>query len=79
MYFYFGVLKPGVWCVIRFKLTPTLAPNVYNDCSIRGGGAFRLLSNILDTKGEVWERVSLVGTFLDFSGEKPRCLVGYAV
>ena len=42
-----------------FKLTLTLAPNVYNGCSIRGG-AFLLLSNVLDMKGEG------VGTFLDF-------------
>ena len=51
-----------------------LAPNVYNDCSIRG--AFLLLSNILDTKGEgVWEGVSppppTTGTFLDFGVLKP--------
>ena len=30
-----GVLKPGFGWVIQFKLTSTLAPNVYNDCSIR--------------------------------------------
>ena len=35
-----GVLKPGFWWVIMFKLTSTLAPNVYNDCSIRGGHRF---------------------------------------
>ena len=36
--FGFGVLKPGFWWVIKFKLTSILAPNVYYDCSIRGGG-----------------------------------------
>ena len=46
-----GVLKPGFWWVIRFKLTSTLSPNVHNDCSIRGG-PFLLLNNVLDTKGE---------------------------
>ena len=30
------IYKPGFGWVIRFKLTSTLAPNVYNDCSIRG-------------------------------------------
>ena len=62
---------------MRFKLTPTLAPNVYNDCSMRkGGGRFRLLSNVLDTKGE---GVSPCGDFFGFSGTKTRCLVGYKV
>ena len=38
-FFYFGVLKPGYWCFIKFKLASILAPNVYiYDCSIRGGG-----------------------------------------
>ena len=32
----FGVLKPGFWWVIRLKITSTLAPNVHNDCSIKG-------------------------------------------
>ena len=47
------LLKPGFCCVIRFKLSSILAPNVYiYDCSIRGGGGqFLLLSNVLDTKG----------------------------
>ena len=31
----------------------SVAEDIYNDCSISGGGgAFRLLSNVLDTKGE---------------------------
>ena len=32
------VLKPGFGWVIKVKLTSTLAPNVYHDCSIKGGG-----------------------------------------
>ena len=61
------VLKPGFWWVIKFKLTSILAPNFYYDCSIRGGGAFMLLGNVLDTKGEGGERVSLShgGDFLE--------------
>ena len=35
-----GYLKPGFGWVIWFELTSTLAPNVYNDCSIRGLGTF---------------------------------------
>ena len=31
-----GVSKLGFWWVIRLKITSTLAPNVHNDCSIRG-------------------------------------------
>ena len=40
---------PFLGCIIKFKLTSILAPNVY-DCSRRGGGL--LLSNVVDTKGE---------------------------
>ena len=39
-FFGFWGTKPDFWCVIRFKLTSTLAPNVYNDCNIRGEGVF---------------------------------------
>ena len=39
----FGVLKPGFWWVIKFKLTSILAPNVYYDCSIRGGGTISVV------------------------------------
>ena len=31
----FGELKPGLGWVVRLKSTSTLAPNVYNNCSIR--------------------------------------------
>ena len=74
----FRVLKPGFWWVIRFKLTSTLAPNVYNDSSIKGGGGgpFFLLSNVLDTKGEGRrDGVDVLG----FWGTKTRFLVGYEV
>ena len=48
-----GVLKPGFWCVIRFKLTScNSSSQCINDCSIRGGGPFLLSSNVLNTKGE---------------------------
>ena len=36
----------------------SIAPN---DCSIRGGGPFLLLSNVLDTKGRVWELFGNLG------------------
>ena len=50
----FGVLKQGFGCIIQFRLTSILAPNVY-DSSIRWGNRFLLLSNVLDIK---WEGVS---------------------
>ena len=34
---FWGILKPGFGCIIKFKLTSILAPNVY-DCSTGGGG-----------------------------------------
>ena len=37
---FWGILKPGFWCIIKFKLTSILAPNVY-DCSTGGGGGYR--------------------------------------
>ena len=69
-----GGLKPGFGWVIRLKSTSTLAPNVYNNCSIRG--TVYLLSDVLDTKGRVWEGVS-VGTFFGFGGINTRFWVGY--
>ena len=72
----FGVLKPGFLWVIRFKLTSTLAPNVY-DCSIRGDRSL-LLRNVLDTKGE-GESPSHGGDVFGFWGTKTRFLVGYKV
>ena len=65
-----GYLKPGFGWVIRFKLTSTLAPNVYNDCSIRGSGPFFMLSNVLDSKGE-GVSPSHGGAFLDFGVLNP--------
>ena len=44
-----GVLKPGFGCIIKFKLTSILAPNIYG-CSIQGvGGGGGVVS--VDTKG----------------------------
>ena len=51
----FWGIKTGFWWVIRLKLTSTLAPNVYNDCSIRG--PFYLLSDVLDSKGEAVSKI----------------------
>ena len=47
------------------------------DCSIRGGGAFFMLSNVLDTKGE--GVTSNGGDVFGFWGTKTRFLVGYIV
>ena len=40
---FFDILKPCFGCIIKFKLTSILAPNVY-DCSTRGDVS-------VDTKG----------------------------
>ena len=68
----FGVLKPGFWCVIIFKLTSILDSNLLMMAVyIRGGGPFLLLSNVLDTKGEgVGGDIPLPrwGTFFGFGG-----------
>ena len=70
----FGVLKPGFRWVIKFKLTSILAPNVYYDCSTRGGEKlFKMFSNVLDIRGRGGRGIPLPrwGAFLDLWVLKP--------
>ena len=57
------VLNTGFGYIVKFELTSTLAPNVY-DCTTRGGeGTILLLRTILDTKGRMWEGAFHGGIF----------------
>ena len=57
-FFIFGVLKPGVGCIIKIKLTSILAPNIY-DCSERGGGLLPP-RRMIGTLSKCWYKTQVV-------------------